>query len=493
MFPLPASDLTGTPEWAALQRHYESMRQVHLRELFDGRRGSRHAPHARGRGAVPRLLQAPGHRRDAAASGRACRTLRAPERIDAMFAGEHINTTEDRAVLHVAFERRAASTIETGGHDVVPTCTRCSTGWRTFADQVRSGEWLGATGQAHHAVVNIGIGGSDLGPAMAYEALGDFTLAGAGVPLRQQRRRRRRFRGARDLDPAKTLFIVSSKTFTTVETITNAKTCRSWLVDALGDRAVVEHFVAVSTNADEVEASASIPRICSDSGTGSAAATPFDSAIGLSLMIAIGPAHFARCSPASTPSTSTCGSTPFERNLPVLMGLLGIWYIDFFGAQTQAVLPYSAYLTTLTNYLQQLDMEINGKSVDLDGNRVELRHRAGRLGHPGHQRPARLLPADPPGHPADPGRLHRLHRAAPRARGPPRPADGQPLRPDRGAGVRQDARAGRGRGHRRRRRCPHRVFEGNHPTSTILAAAPDPVRARSDHRDVRAQGAAPRA
>jgi glucose-6-phosphate isomerase len=367
---VPASDLTGSPEWAALQRHYESIGQTHLRDLFaaDPDRGKRLTLEAEGlyldyskqrvTDETIRLLVALAERAG----------LR--ERIDAMFAGEHINATEDRAVLHVALRAPRGEHITTGGHDVVPDVHEVLDRMADFADRVRNGDWTGATGQRITTVINIGIGGSDLGPAMAYQALRDFKSPEIECRFVSNVDGDDAYEALRDLDPGQTLFVVSSKTFTTVETITNAKTCRSWLVDALGESAVERHFVAVSTNADEVKAFG----INTDNMFGFwdwvGGRYSYDSAIGLSLMIAIGPANFADMLAGFHAIDQHLRSAPFERNLPVLMGLLGVWYIDFFGAQTHAVLPYSAYLSLLTNYLQQLDMESNGKSVRLDGDRV---------------------------------------------------------------------------------------------------------------------------
>ena len=252
-----------------------------------------------------------------------------------------------------------------------------------------------------------------------------------------------------DLDPAETLFIVSSKTFTTLETMTNAHSARDWALAALGGdaAAVAKHFVAVSTNAQEV----------SEFGIDTANMFGFwdwvggrysmDSAIGLSTMLAIGPEHFREMLAGFHEMDEHFRTAPFERNLPVLMGLLDVWYNNFFGAQTVAVLPYEQYLKRFPAYLQQLTMESNGKHVTLDGAPRRLRHRPDLLGRAGHQRPALVLPADPPGHAAHPVRLHRLRQAAEPARPAPRPADGQRVRAGRGAGVRQDRRGGAGRGH----------------------------------------------
>jgi glucose-6-phosphate isomerase len=365
-----ASDLTGTPEWAALTRHYESLQAAHLRELFaaDPGRGTRLTLEAEGL-----YLDYSKHRvTDETIQLLVALAERAGlrERIDAMFAGEHINVTEDRAVLHVALRAPRGERIVTDGHDVVPDVHEVLDRMANFADRVRSGEWTGASGKRITAVINIGIGGSDLGPAMAYQAMGDFRSPEIQCRFVSNVDGDDAYEALRGLDPAQTLFVVSSKTFTTVETLTNAHTCRRWLVDVLGESAVEHHFVAVSTNADGVKAFG----INTDNMFGFwdwvGGRYSYDSAIGLSLMIAIGSANFADMLAGFHSIDQHLRQAPFERNLPVLMGLLGVWYIDFFGAQTAAVLPYSAYLGTLTNYLQQLDMESNGKSVRLDGERV---------------------------------------------------------------------------------------------------------------------------
>jgi glucose-6-phosphate isomerase len=365
-----ASELTSTPEWVALQEHFASLQQAHLRELFDTDpdRGTRLTLEAEGlyldyskqrvTDETIRLLVALAERAG----------LR--ERIDAMFAGEHINVTEDRAVLHVALRAPRGEQIVTGGHDVVPDVHEVLDRMSAFADRVRSGDWSGATGKRISTVINIGIGGSDLGPAMAYAALGDFRSPDITCRFVSNVDGDDAYEALRDLDPAQTLFIVSSKTFTTVETLTNAHTCRDWLVDALGEAAVERHFVAVSTNTEEVKAFGINPDNMFGFWDWVGGRYSYDSAIGLSLMIAIGPGNFADMLAGFHSIDQHLRTTPFERNLPVIMGLLGVWYIDFFGAQTHAVLPYSAYLSLLTNYLQQLDMESNGKSVRLDGDRV---------------------------------------------------------------------------------------------------------------------------
>jgi glucose-6-phosphate isomerase len=461
-------DITATAEWAALEQHHASLAQTHLRELFDTdpERGTRlnlevdglvldYSKH-RVTDETIRLLVALAERAG----------LR--QRIDAMFAGEHINVTEDRAVLHVALRAPLGERIETGGHDVVPDVHEVLDRMSIFADKVRGGDWKGATGQRIHTVINIGIGGSDLGPAMAYEALGDFRSPDIECRFVSNVDGDGAYEALRGLDPATTLFIVSSKTFTTVETLTNAKTCRAWLVDTLGDSAVAEHFVAVSTNTDEVRAFGINPENMFGFWDWVGGRYSFDSAIGLSLMIAIGPSNFREMLAGFHAIDQHLRTTPFERNLPVIMGLLGVWYIDFFKTQTAAVLPYSAYLTTLTNYLQQLDMESNGKSVDLHGRRVDYDTGPVVWGTPGtngqhayyqliHQG-TRLIPADfigfiRPRHELD--RHHDLLMANVFAQTEAL-AFGKTREQVESEGVPPA-------------QVPHRVFVGNHPTSTILA------------------------
>ena len=386
-----------------------------------------------------------------------------------MFGGEHINATEDRAVLHVALRAPRGERIVTDGHDVVPDVHEVLDRMSAFSDRVRSGEWTGATGKRMATVINIGIGGSDLGPAMAYEALGDFRSPDIECRFVSNVDGDDAYEALRGLDPAQTLFVVSSKTFTTVETLTNARTCRDWLVDALGESAVEHHFVAVSTNTDAVKAFGINPANMFGFWDWVGGRYSFDSAIGLSLMIAIGPSNFYEMLAGFHVIDEHLRATPFERNLPVIMGLLGVWYIDFFGAQTTAVLPYSAYLGTLTNYLQQLDMESNGKSVNLEGERVTYDTGPIVWGTPGtngqhayyqliHQG-TRLIPADfigfvEPRH--ELGGHHDLLMANLFAQTQAL-AFGKTREQVESEGVPAA-------------QVPHRVFEGNRPTSTLLAA-----------------------
>ena len=360
----------STVAWAALEAHRDEIAGAHLRELFAEHPGRVEAMSTE---AVGLFVDWSKHR----VTSRTIELLlelavecRVGERIEAMFDGERINTTEDRPVLHVALRAPAGETILVDGHDVVPDVHGVLARMRRFADAVRHGEWRGATGERIATVVNIGIGGSDLGPAMAYDALRAFVdpdircrfvsnVDGADIHS-----------ATADLDPATTLFVVSSKTFTTLETLTNARAARVWLVAALGDDAVARHFVAVSTNAEAV----------ADFGIDTANMFEFwvwvggrysvDSAIGLSLMVAIGPESFTEFLAGFHEMDEHFRSAPFAENLPVLLGLLGVWYRDFLGAATHAVLPYSHDLGRFPAYLQQLDMESNGKAVMLDGEPV---------------------------------------------------------------------------------------------------------------------------
>jgi glucose-6-phosphate isomerase len=369
----PRSGLTSLPEWRALAGHYRDVRDVHLRDLFrdDAARGERLTAEAAGvflDYSKNRLTDDTLRLLVALARARGLR-----QRIDAMFAGEHINTTEDRAVLHVALRAPRDERIVTGGRDVVPDVHATLDRMAAFAEAVRGGRWLGHTGRAVSAVVNIGIGGSDLGPRMATEALAFYA----------DRRLRFRFvsnvdgtdfaEATRDLDPAETLFIVASKTFTTLETMTNAGAARAWSLAGLGDdgAAVARHFVAVSTNEAEVRKFGIDPANMFGFWDWVGGRYSYDSAIGLSLMLAIGPARFREMLAGFHAMDEHFRSAPFERNLPVLLGLIGLWYGDFFGVETHAVLPYDQYLERLPAYLQQLDMESNGKHVTLDGSRVD--------------------------------------------------------------------------------------------------------------------------
>jgi glucose-6-phosphate isomerase len=363
--------IVDTPEWDALSAHHAAVADRHLRDLFadDPARGDALTAAAgdlfldysknRVTAETIRLLVALAERAG----------LR--ERIEAMFRGERINVTEDRAVLHVALRAPAGAVIEVDGRNVVPDVHEVLGRMGDFAERVRSGAWRGFTERRIRNVVNIGIGGSDLGPAMAHEALRDYADRSLRVRFVSNVDGDDIWEATADLDPEETLFIVASKTFTTIETITNATSARKWLLAKLGDDvAVARHFVAVSTNAEEVAKFG----IDTDNMFGFwdwvGGRYSVDSAIGLSAMVAIGPDGFGEMLAGFRTIDEHFRTAPFERNLPVLMGLLGVWYGNFFGAETHAVLPYSQYLTRFPAYLQQLDMESNGKSVDLDGRPV---------------------------------------------------------------------------------------------------------------------------
>jgi glucose-6-phosphate isomerase len=383
---MPTSQpLSQRPGWNALSAHARAISAMHLRDLFasDAQRGTRMTAEAAGLfldysknriigETIELLLQLAGE----------C-SLR--DRIDAMFRGERINTTENRAVLHTALRAPAGASVMLDGHNVVPDVHAVLDRMSAFCDRIRSGAWKGQTGKAIRNVVNIGIGGSDLGPVMAYEALRPYS----------QRNMTFRFvsnvdgddfaEAVRDLQPDETLFVVSSKTFTTLETMTNAQTARKWLLDGLGGdtSAVAKHFVAVSTNAGEV----------SKFGIDTANMFGFwdwvggrysmDSAIGLSTMLAIGPAQFREMLAGFHEMDEHFRTAPFESNLPVLMGLLTIWNTNFLGAETVAVLPYANYLKRFPAYLQQLTMESNGKSVTLNGGQAGYQTGAIYWGEPG--------------------------------------------------------------------------------------------------------------
>jgi len=358
--------------WSALQAHYAAIRETHLRELFaaDPERGERFTAEAAGvfldysknriSAETLKLLLAL-----AEASA-----LRA--RIDAMFAGEKINVSENRAVLHVALRAPRGAVIDVDGKNVVPDVHAVLDKMGAFAERIRSGAWTGHTGQRIRAIVNVGIGGSDLGPVMAYEALRHYSDRNLTCRFVSNVDGTDFAEAVSDLDAAETLFVISSKTFTTLETMTNAHSARAWLLARLGgdEAAVAKHFVAVSTNAAEVAKFGIDTANMFGFWDWVGGRYSMDSAIGLSTMIAIGPAGFAEMLGGFHEMDEHFRSAPFERNLPVLLGLLAVWYNDFFGAQTVAVLPYEQYLKRFPAYLQQLTMESNGKHVQLDGSPV---------------------------------------------------------------------------------------------------------------------------
>jgi len=371
--------------WQALADHYETMQGLQLRDLFAGdpARGERMTAEAAGiyldysknrvNDETLKLLIALAEQAG----------LRA--RIDAMFRGDKINVTENRAVLHVALRAPKGASIIVDGKNVVPDVHAVLAKMADFANRVRGGQWKGHSGKRIRNVVNIGIGGSDLGPVMAYEALKYYSDRAMTFRFVSNVDGTDFVEATRDLDPAETLFVVSSKTFTTLETMTNAQSAREWSLRGLGGdaKAVAKHFVAVSTNGEKV----------AEFGIDTANMFEFwdwvggrysmDSAIGLSTMLAIGPDHFQSMLEGFHAVDEHFRTAPFERNLPVLMGLLGVWYNDFFGAQTVAVLPYDQYLKRFPAYLQQLTMESNGKHVTLDGMRVDYQTGPIYWGEPG--------------------------------------------------------------------------------------------------------------
>ncbi len=376
--------LRERPAWKALEGHYAAMRGRHLRDLFaaDDQRGERlvaegaglYLDYSKNRvtdetlGLLRQLAEQSG----------------VSDRIEAMFAGEHINVSEDRAVLHVALRMPRSASLVVDGVDVVKQVHEVLDRMAAFSDRVRSGEWRGHTGRPIRNVINIGIGGSDLGPVMAYEALRYYSDRDRTFRFVSNVDSTDLVEATRDLDPAETLFIVSSKTFTTLETMTNARSAREWALAGLGDEdAIAKHFVAVSTNAQKVTEFG----IDTDNMFGFwewvGGRYSMDSAIGLSTMLAIGPERFHEMLAGFHDVDEHFRSAPFAQNLPMLMGLLAVWYGDFFGAQTVGVMPYDQYLKRFPAYLQQLTMESNGKHVTLDGVRVDYETGAVYWGSPG--------------------------------------------------------------------------------------------------------------
>src|SRR5512139_7183 len=365
--------LTRRKAWKALKAHYRTVRGIHLRDLFakDAGRGER------------MVAEAAGICLDYSKNRVTDRTLKLlkqlaeesvlRDRIDAMFRGEKINVTENRAVLHVALRAPRGASIVVDGEDVVPGVHDVLDRMADFSDRVRGGAWKGHTGKRIRNVVNIGIGGSDLGPVMAYEALRHYSDRAMAFRFVSNVDGTDFAEAVRDLDPSETLFLVASKTFTTLETMTNARTARDWLVAGLGGdvKAVAKHFVAVSTNAEKVSAFGIDTANMFGFWDWVGGRYSMDSAIGLSTMIAVGPAHFRAMLDGFHQMDEHFRTAPFEKNLPVLMGLLTVWYTAFFGAHTVAVLPYENYLKRFPAYLQQLTMESNGKSVTLDGEPVD--------------------------------------------------------------------------------------------------------------------------
>jgi glucose-6-phosphate isomerase len=462
--------LTKRKAWKALQTHYQQIRGLPLRNLFadDPDRGERMTAEAEGvfldysknritDESIKLLVQL------AEESG-----LRT--RIDAMFQGEKINVTEKRAVLHVALRAPKGASILVEGEDVVPQVHAVLDKMAGFSDRVRRGEWKGHTRKCIRNVINIGIGGSDLGPVMAFEALKHYSERSMTFRFVSNIDGTDFAEAVRDLDPSETLFIVSSKTFTTLETMTNAHTARAWSLEGLGgdEKSVAKHFVAVSTNAAEVTKFGIDTANMFGFWDWVGGRYSMESAIGLSTMLAIGPDNFRAMLHGFHQMDEHFRTTPFERNLPVLMGLLALWYNDFFGAQTVAVLPYEQYLKRFPAYLQQLTMESNGKHVTLDG--TEITYATGPIywGEPGtngqhsfyqliHQG-TRLIPCDfiAFGQPLNPlGRHHDMLLANVFAQTEAL-AFGKTPEQVKAEGTPDWL-------------VPHRVFEGNRPSNTILA------------------------
>ena len=463
---------TRRPEWAALEQH-RARGVPGLRELFDTdpSRAERYVVH------VGDLRIDYSKHLVTDETLRLLRELAAATDVfglrDAMFRGKRINTTEDRAVLHTALRAPRDAVVEVDGENVVPAVHAVLDRMADFADRVRSGEWTGHTGRRIRNVVNIGIGGSDLGPAMAYEALRAYTARELTFRFVSNVDGADLHEATHDLDPAETLFIVASKTFTTIETITNATSARAWLLDALGDeKAVARHFVALSTNAEKVSAFGIDTANMFEFWDWVGGRYSYDSAIGLSLMIAIGPDRFREMLDGFRIVDDHFRTAPPEANAPLLMGLLGIWYNNFHDAQSHAVLPYSHYLSKFTAYLQQLDMESNGKYVGRDGREVEWQTGPVVWGTPGtngqhayyqliHQG-TKLIPADLIGFVRPVAELSDRLKAQHDLLMANLLAQGQALAfgktPDevRAEGVPEEL-------------VPHKTFQGNHPTTTILA------------------------
>ena len=376
--------LTKRPEWQALRSHFDQIKDQHLRDLFaaDPERGERFAIEAEGIYFDFSKNRVTEETIDLLIALAESADLRG--RLDGMFSGERINVTENRAVLHTALRAPSDARVIVDGIDVVPEVHAVLDRMTIFANAVRADEWRGFTGQAIRNVVNIGIGGSDLGPVMAYEALKAYSDRSLTFRFVSNVDGTDFVEATRDLDPAETLFIISSKTFTTIETMTNARTARAWLLAGLHDEAAVaRHFVAVSTNAKEVEAFGIDTANMFGFWDWVGGRYSMESAIGLSTMIAIGPDNFRSLLAGSHAMDEHFRSTPFDRNLPVVLGLLGIWYADFFGTETVAVLPYEQYLKRFPAYLQQLTMESNGKHVALDGSVVDYETGPIYWGEPG--------------------------------------------------------------------------------------------------------------
>ena len=461
---------TKRQAWKDLETHYKKIKELHLRQLFadDPKRGERLTAEA-----VGLYLDYSKNRitdETLKLLIRLAEESRLQERIEAMFRGEKINVTEKRAVLHMALRAPRDVSIIVDGENVVPKVHEVLDRMAEFSNRVRSGAWKGHTGKPIRNVINVGIGGSDLGPVMAYEALKHYSARTMTFCFVSNIDGTDFAEAVRDLDPSETLFIISSKTFTTLETMTNAQTARAWSLAGLGgdEKSVAKHFVAVSTNAAEVAKFGIDTANMFEFWDWVGGRYSMDSAIGLSTMVAIGPENFRAMLSGFHQMDKHFRTTPCERNLPVLMGLLSIWYNDFFGAQTVAVLPYEQYLKRFPAYLQQLTMESNGKHVTLDGKPVA--HDTGPIywGEPGtngqhsfyqliHQG-TRLIPCDfiAFAHPLNPlGRHHDMLIANVCAQTEAL-AFGKTPEQVKAEGTPDWL-------------VPHRVFEGNRPSNTILA------------------------
>ena len=461
--------LTELSAWKELESHFQSIKDVHLRTLFteNPQRGEEMAIEALGF-----YFDYSKHRINHETLRLLLKLAEAcdlPDRIDAMFRGAKLNTTEGRAVLHVALRAPREASIMVNGQNVVPEVHAVLERMAAFAGQIRGGSWTGFTGKRIRAVVNIGIGGSDLGPVMAYEALKAYSLRDMTFRFVSNVDGTDFAEATRDLVPAETLFVISSKTFTTLETMTNARTARAWTLEALGDeRSIARHFVAVSTNAAEVAKFGIDTANMFEFWDWVGGRYSMDSAIGLSTMVAIGPDHFREMLAGFHAMDEHFRTTPLERNLPVLMGLLTVWYTNFFGAQTVAVLPYEQYLKRFPAYLQQLTMESNGKSVTRDGQPVNYQTSPIFWGEPGtngqhsfyqliHQG-TKLIPCDFIGFSQPLHRLgdhHDLLMANLFAQTEAL-AFGKTAEQVKGEGTPD-------------RLAPHRTFKGNQPSTTLLA------------------------
>jgi glucose-6-phosphate isomerase len=464
------SALRQAPAWGELQQHYEAIRGRHLRDLFadDPERGERLV--AEGAGLYLDFSKNRVTDETLMLLGGLAQQRGLFERREAMFAGEHINVSEDRAVLHVALRMPRERSLIVDGGDVVKQVHETLDRMAAFCERVRSGEWRGHTGKPIRAVVNIGIGGSDLGPVMAYEALKHYSRRELSCRFVSNVDGTDFAEKTRDLDPEETLFVISSKTFTTLETMTNARTAREWSLAGLGgeEAAVAKHFVAVSTNAEEVSKFGIDTENMFGFWEWVGGRYSMDSAIGLSTMLAIGPARFEEMLTGFHAMDEHFREAPTATNLPLIMGLLSVWYADFFGAETCAVLPYDQYLHRFPAYLQQLTMESNGKHVTLDGAHVDYETGQIYWGEPGtngqhsfyqliHQG-TRLIPCDFIGfaNSLNPlGNHHDILMSNVFAQGEALAFGKTPEQ------VREEGTA--------EAVVPHRVMEGNRPSNAILA------------------------